>query len=154
MALSSEESEFVAIVKGIVMGLFTKNLLNELGWCISDVVVRSDSSAGRGMASRLEVGRRSKHLVTKSLFAQHLIKDALVVLETVHTKVKTADIGTKYLDAPTMRRMMGLLGVSLLTLDGAEAVRCDDERRVQTDGWIVFLWTAVVAAAVVLVTVD
>ena len=32
-------------------------------------------------------------------------------------------------------------------------VRCDDERRVQTDGWIAFLWTAAVAAAVVLVTV-
>ena len=51
-----------------------------------------------------------------------------------------------------MRRLIGLLQVRLLTLDGAEAVRCDDERRVQTDGWIVFLWIAAVAAAVVLVT--
>ena len=34
VALSSGESEFVAIVKGVVMGLFTRNLLNELGWCI------------------------------------------------------------------------------------------------------------------------
>ena len=52
VALSSGESEFVAIVKGIVMGLFTKNLLNDLGWCISEVVVRSDSSAGhRGSES-------------------------------------------------------------------------------------------------------
>ena len=75
-----------------------------------------------------------------------------MVLETVHTKVNTADIGTKYLDALTMRRLVGLLGVRLLTLDGAEAVRCDDERRVQVDGWIVFLWIASVAAAVVLVT--
>ena len=104
VAHSSGESEFVAIVKGIVMGLFTKNLLNELGWCISEVVVRSDSSAGRGKASRLGVGMRSKHLETKSLFTQHLIEYGLVVLETVHTKVNTADMGTKYVDAPTMRR--------------------------------------------------
>ena len=35
VALSSGASEFVAIVKGVVMGLFTRNLLNELGWCIT-----------------------------------------------------------------------------------------------------------------------
>ena len=75
-----------------------------------------------------------------------------MVLETVHTKVNTADIGTKYLDASTMRKLVGLLGVRLRTLDGAEAVRFDDERRMQTDGWIVFLWIAAAAVAVVLVT--
>ena len=153
VALSSGESEFVAIVKGVVMGLFTRNLLNELGWCITQVVIRSDSSAGRGMASRLGVGRRSKHLETKSLFAQHLIKDGLVVLEPVHTKLNTADIGTKYLDAPTMRRLIGLLGVRLLTLDGAEARRCEDAQQVQDDGRFVFVWTAVVTAVIILVTV-
>ena len=124
VALSSGESEFVAIVKGVVMGLFTRNLLNELGWCITQVVIRSDSSAGRGMASRPGVGRRSKHFETKSLFAQHLIKDGLVVLEPVHTKLNTADIGTKCFDAPTMRKLIGLLGVRLLTLDGAVARSC------------------------------
>ena len=114
------------------MGLFAKNVLNELGWCTIEVVIGSDSSAGRGMASRLGVGRQSKHLETKSLFAQHLIKDGLVMLETVHMKVNTADISTKYLDAPTMRRLVGLLGARLLTLDGAEATRCDVTRRAQT----------------------
>ena len=39
--------------------------------------------------------------------------------------MNTPDIGTKYLDAPTMRRLIGLLGVRLLTLDSAEARRCD-----------------------------
>ena len=62
VALSSGESEFVAIVNGIAMGLFTKNLLNELGWCMTEAVVKSDSSAGRGLASSFGVGRRSKHL--------------------------------------------------------------------------------------------
>ena len=86
------------------------------------------------MASRLGVSRRSKHLETKSLFAQHLIKDGLVVLEPVHTKVNTADIGTKYLDT-TMRKLVGLLGVRLLTLDGAEARRCKGAQQAQTEGW-------------------
>ena len=46
-----------------------------------------------------------------------------------------------------------MLGVRLLTLDGAEAVRCGDDGRVQSGGWIAFLWIAAVAAAVVVVTV-
>ena len=76
-----------------------------------------------------------------------------MVLEPVHTKVNTADIGTKCLDAPTMRRLNGLLGVRLLTLYGAEARRCEDAQQVQDDGWFVFVWTAVVTAVIILVTV-
>ena len=84
------------------------------------------------MASRLGVGRRSKHLETKSLFAQHLIKDGLVMLEAVHTKVDTADNVTKYLGTPTMRMLIGMLGVRLLTLDGAEAARCESTHHAQS----------------------
>ena len=94
-----------------------------------DVAWRRGSESGGG---------RSTWRPSRCPFAQHLIKDGLVALETVHTKVNTADMGTKYPDAPTMRRLVGLLGVRLLTLDRAEEVRCDDERRVQEDGWIVF----------------
>ena len=142
----------MAIVEGLVVGLFVKNLLNELGWCITDLVTRSDSSAGRGMASRLGVGRRSKHLETKSLFAQHVIKDGLVMLEAVHTKVNTADIGTKYLDAPTMRKLIGMLGVRLLTLDGAEVARCESTLHAQSGDWYVFVRVAVVTAIVIVST--
>ena len=59
----------------------------------------------------------------------------------------------KYLDAPTMRRLIGLLGVRLLTSDGAEARRCEDAQQVQDDGPFVFVWTAVVTAVIILVTV-
>ena len=151
VALSSGESDFVAIVKGIVMGLFAKNLLNDRGWNIAEVMVLSDSSAGRGMASKLGVGRRSKHLETKSLFAQHLTKDGLVTLETVHTKVNTADIGTKYLDATTVTKLNGLPGIRLLTLDGAEAARSNGVRCVEAVGWLVFVSIAVVMVSVALV---
>ena len=118
----------------------------------TEVVIRSDSSAGRGKASRLGVGRRSKRLNAKSLFAQHTIKNGLVMLETVHTKVYTADIGTKQLDAPTMRKLIGLLGVRLLTLDGAEATRCEGTQHAQTGDWLLFVWAAVVTATIILVT--
>ena len=85
ISLSSGESEFIAIIKGITTGLFVRKLLTELGWTITELVVRSDSSAARGMLSRLGVGRRCKHLETKSLFAQHLVKEKAVRVITVGT---------------------------------------------------------------------
>ena len=54
------------------------------------------------------------------------------MLQTVHTNVNTAEIGTKYLDALTMRKLIGLLGVRPLTLDGAEAVRCESTHHAQS----------------------
>ena len=59
------------------------------------------------MASRLRVGRRPKHLETKSLFALQLIKDGLVVLETVHTKVNTADMARSTLMHPRCEGWLG-----------------------------------------------
>ena len=70
VALSSGESEFVANVMGIVMGLFTKNLLNELGWCISEVVVRSDSSACIDARSREAVEALGDQVVVRSALDQ------------------------------------------------------------------------------------
>ena len=68
----------MAIVKGIVMGLFTKNLLNELGWCISEVVVRSDSSAGRGVEarSREAVEALGDQIVVRSALDQRWLSGA------------------------------------------------------------------------------
>ena len=51
-----------------------------------------------------------------------------------------------------MRKLLGLLGIRLLTLDGAEARRCEGAQQVQTDGWRVFVWTVVVTVTIILVT--
>ena len=115
VALSSGESEFIAIVRGIAVGLFAKNLLTELGWNIETLTVRSDSSAARGMTTRLGVGRKCKHLETKSLFAQHLVTEKKVYFETVWTKDNVADIGTKYLDRGTLKRLLTIVGITLMT---------------------------------------
>ena len=51
-----------------------------------------------------------------------------------------------------MGKLIGLLGVKLLTRDSAEARWCEDAQQVQIDGWLVFVWTAVVTATIILVT--
>ena len=128
MALSNGECEFVAIVKSIVIGPFAKNLLDDLGWCITGVRLVNGTKNDIEARSRETI----EHLETKSLFPQHLIMDGLVMLETVHTKVNTAVIDTKYLDAPTVRKLIGLLDVRQLTLDGAEGARCESTHHAQS----------------------
>lgn len=62
VSLSSGEAEFHAIVRGITMALFLKNLLDTLEIPVGPCRVDSDLAAGRGMISPLGVGKRMKHI--------------------------------------------------------------------------------------------
>ena len=57
-ALCSGESEFYAIVRGILNLLFIMYFLAFFRHEVEELEVLSDSSAGRGMASRLGLGKR------------------------------------------------------------------------------------------------
>eukprot|EP00971_Amphidinium_carterae_P055968 1103800-Amphidinium_carterae.2 len=67
--------ELYAIVKGIIIALHVRNLCRDLQVEVGQLRVRSDSSAGRGMISKLGVGKRAKHIDTQLLVAQTLIQD-------------------------------------------------------------------------------
>ena len=68
IALSSGESEFYAIVRGMLMILFVRNLASECGITFDKLELKSDSSAARGMVSRLGVGKKAKHIDTQYLY--------------------------------------------------------------------------------------
>ena len=148
VALSSGESEFVAIVgDGALHEEFA-----ERTW-----LVHYPSCYQVGLIGRTRYG-----IETRSRQAIDAFGNQIAVRETSDqgwlggagtSSHEGEDIGMKYLDAPTMRRLIGLLGVRLLTSDGAEARRCEDVQQVQDDGPFVFVWTAVVTAIIILVTV-
>lgn len=119
IALSSGESEFLAIVTGATTSLFVWKLVTEFGHTINDIIVRSDSSAAQGMASRLEVGRRAKH---RDVCATVALGEgqSLIRLESVPTAENVADLGTMYLK-DVMTKLLGILVVEILTMTGAHA---------------------------------
>eukprot|EP00971_Amphidinium_carterae_P348914 6490741-Amphidinium_carterae.1 len=119
IALSSGEAEFYALVRGVVVGLHLKHLLEEMQVKDLRIVLWSDSVAGRGMISRLGVGKKAKHIDVQYLFAQQYVRDKVVEVRGCRGVDNISDLCTKHVARPVLQKLLGLLPVRLLTLAGA-----------------------------------
>ena len=137
VSLSSGESEFYAIVRGITIALFLRNLMKSLGIPTGQSKVYSDSAAGRGMISRLGVGKRVKHMDVQFMFAQGVIRDGIVEILPVASAENEADVATKYVGVSTLNHLLAKMAVrvvQLATLTGVtEAKREDTDEVDDTD---------------------
>ena len=105
IALSSGESEFVAIVAGCSEGLLVRHLWNKLTGRSRTMKARSDSSAARSMMQRQGIGR-VRHLDASLLWIQQKEKEKVLSVSPIPTDLNCADIGTKNL---AKKRLLGLL---------------------------------------------
>ena len=80
--------------------------------------VLSDSSAARGMAGRLGLGRKAKHIAVQMLFIQDIIAKKEVALLPVASEANVADIGTKHLSRARLFDLMGRLGAEMFDPTG------------------------------------
>eukprot|EP00971_Amphidinium_carterae_P158541 3143108-Amphidinium_carterae.2 len=83
---------------------------------VGQLRVRSDSSAGRGMISKLGVGKRAKHIDTQFLFVQTVIQDKTVLVECCRGTENPEDLATKYASLPLLQHLMAKLPVRVLML--------------------------------------
>lgn len=113
LATSSAEAEFYAIVEGASRGLGMESLAFDLG-CKLGVTLYSDASAGRSMAFRKGLGR-VRHLETKYLWIQELIKDGRIKLLKVKGVNNPADVGTKHLSFNDMFHVLCKIGLRIMT---------------------------------------
>ena len=121
VALSSGESEYYGIVKGASVLLGAISLAKDFG-----IVLRgrlsTDSSAGKGIASRLGLGK-VKHLHTQYLWVQERIANNDFVIRKIGTDDNVGDLMTKYLDRPKLDKFFGRLGFRAPTSENALALR-------------------------------
>ena len=104
IALSSGESEYVAMVGGRSEGLFLKHCWKFLTNEDLEMICRSDSSAARALAGRVGVGR-TRHIAAGLLWLQQKVVAKELKITGIPTAVNTSDIGTKIL---SRARMSGL----------------------------------------------
>ena len=104
IALSSGESEYVAMVGGCSEGLFLKHCWKFLTNEDLGMICRSDSSAARALAGRVGVGR-TRHIAAGLLWLQQKVVAKELRITGIPTAVNTSDIGTKVL---SRARMSGL----------------------------------------------
>ena len=97
VALRSAEAELVSLARGAAEGLGLHSLAGDLGQ-EARLRVRVDSSAVIGICSRTGVGK-VRHLDTRLLWVQELVRDRRLIVQKVPGEANPADLLTKHLGA-------------------------------------------------------
>ena len=111
IALSSAESEFVAILGGACEALYLKDCLGYLakGEVEIEIRCRSDSASARAISQRLGCGR-VRHLHAGSLWIQGYVKRRELTVGPIAGALNPADVGTKPLAGPRIRELLFTMG--------------------------------------------
>ena len=129
VTLSSAEAELMALSSGMAEALHVQQLLEELqtGMCTTAfnynnsnkkcITLYTDSTCATSLASKLGVNRRSRHIALRYLWIQDLRQAGEVDIKRVATHENPADIYTKLLPAPVLRKHLPQNGL-LELLDG------------------------------------
>ena len=107
VALSSRESEFLAMISGACELVYLKECLDfaTKGEYNIKAVARSDSAAARGIGSRVGCGR-VRHLHCGFLWIQEAVRKGEVTLRPIGGQRNPADIGTKPLAGRKLRELL------------------------------------------------
>lgn len=108
VAQSSGEAEYYAAATAASEGVLVAKVLNFVGVPL-DPVLFLDSSAAIGICRRMGVGK-ARHLETKVLWLQQLVKDQALKVRKCAGVSNPADIGTKILDKTALTHCLDLLG--------------------------------------------
>ncbi len=109
IGLSSAESEYYALTKGACTNLGVQSHLRDWGIHV-DVVMFTDSSSAKAIATRRGVGKHTRHLQTRLLWLQERIAARHLQLRKVWTEDNPADILTKALAESRMRKLCEMCG--------------------------------------------
>ena len=112
VALSSGESEYYGIVKGASEGLGIRSLMQD--WGIQCMVrLWTDSSAAKGIANRVGLSKRTRHIAVHHLWVQERVENKDLSVSKVAGEKNPADIGTKHVTQEVMSRHLKNIGMDL-----------------------------------------
>ena len=111
IALSSAESEYLALVSGACEALYVADVLKFLVDGLAEVKItcRTDSAACRGMCQRLGAGR-VRHLECAVLWVQQAVRNRALSIGAISGAENPADIGTKPLAGSRVRELLCEMG--------------------------------------------
>ena len=113
LALSSGEAELYAVGTSILESLCIRNFVLETGFAKTcPILVHTDSSAAKSMATRFGTTRRTRHIDLRFLYLQHFVKPGTIRIVKIPGDQHTSDVLTKYVTADTLRRHLDKLGLA------------------------------------------
>ena len=125
VALSSGEAELYAIRQGTSEALFLKSLILEVEFAKRvNMIVYTDSTAGRSMAVRFGAGKKTKHVELRYFYMQDLVRSGVLIVRKVHTSANPADVLTKCSPTEVLKNLTPKLGI-VDTLHSADLFHLD-----------------------------
>lgn len=95
VALSTAESEFIALSAAAQEAKWLKMLLEELGYPQGPITIYTDSQSAKAIAEKSSTSTRSKHIDIRLFFLRDYIQAGTIKLEWRSSTSMTADIMTK-----------------------------------------------------------
>lgn len=114
VSMSTGQAEYNGVIRGCIEVLYLENLLEFFKHHVEGVV-ETDSSAAKGIISRLGANKRTKYFATKLFWMQKLVRDGVISVKKCLGTENESDIGTKPVDGRTLWKMMRKLGILLLS---------------------------------------
>ena len=112
LALSSGEAELYAMGTGVLEALRLRSFLTESGLASkTNVILHTDSSAAKPMASRLGATRRTRHIELRYLYLQNLVQTGAIRLSKISGADNVSNIMTKYVSSENLRKHRSSLGL-------------------------------------------
>lgn len=112
VALSTTETEYMALAEATKEGLWLRDLCKELGFKQSNFKLKCDSQSAIYLAKSSAYHDRTKHIDRKYHFIRDIIKAGSMKVLKVHTTKNPADMLTKYLPGNNFDKCLALLNVS------------------------------------------
>jgi hypothetical protein len=116
VALSSTESEYMALAESLQHTIWTTQILKNLNFGFDlPIPLKSDSKGARDLAKNNVFHKLSKHIEIRYHFIREKVEDGFVILNEVKSAANVADIFTKALPEPAHQRhvrALGLIGTS------------------------------------------
>ena len=112
VALSSTESEYMALLHALKEQIWIKRLLNEMGYNIDDQnIIYTDSQSAIALAQNPEHHARTKHIDIQYHFIRNCVEDGRLKLEYCSTEDMVADGLTKALAPERHWKLVRMMGI-------------------------------------------
>ena len=121
VALSSTESEYMALLHALKEQIWIKRLLNEMGYNIDDQnIIYTDSQSAIALAQNPEHHARTKHIDIQYHFVRNCVEDGRLKLKYCSTEDMVADGLTKALAPERHWKLIRMMGMKEWNGKGSE----------------------------------
>lgn len=111
VALSTTESEYIALTEGVKEAIWLKGFVSELGIDNVQAVVHCDSQGAIQLSRNSIFHERTKHINVKLHFIRDIVQSKEIEIKQVDTKDNAADMLTKVLPSFDFENCLGILGI-------------------------------------------